>query len=136
MGSSTQPPPEIRQFPQIEVENRQLRDISQDCLSVLRDSNQDVPYLFTRGGAIVHVSRDENGRSTIVNADVRYLAGCLTRHADFASLGKGPKNPPVPAIHDILSRSQDDWQLPPLISVNESPVLRPDGIIELAPGYD
>jgi hypothetical protein len=132
------------EWPQIVVADRHLRELSAECLDVLRNSNEPSPHLFVRGGAIVQIVNDENGRSTIKDASETFLAGCLTRNADFGyhhKLKDGesvfvPKHPPRAAIHDILSRAQTDWRLPPLVTVTQSPLLRPDGSIALEPGYD
>lgn len=129
---------------QIQVNNRQLRDVSADCLEVLRNSNLPSPYLYVRGGSIVHIAADENERCRIIGASEKFLAGCLTRHADFLAcrlnkqgdLVSTAKDPPGPAIQDILSRSNEYWELPPLLTITECPLLRADGSIALTPGYD
>jgi hypothetical protein len=40
------------------------------------------------------------------------------------------------AISDLLSRPIGEWGLPPLVAVTETPLLRPDGSVVDAPGYD
>jgi hypothetical protein len=53
----------------IKTNNRELRDVSADCLNALRTSNQP-PYLFVRSGAMVHVATDEDGRSSLAPVSV------------------------------------------------------------------
>jgi hypothetical protein len=72
-----------------------------------------------------------------------FLASCLTRAADFHRLSfyEGQNihvqvNPPRDAIKDLLSRPIEEWRLPPLVSVGETPILRPDGSAVDEPGYD
>ncbi len=129
-------------FAEIQVNNRELRDVSTDCLKALRRSNEP-PYLFVRAGAMVQVSIDEDGRSSILPVSESYLRGCLTRCSNFyrvagadGAIAKKATNPPLDVIRDILSRPQDEWGSPPLIAVTEAPVLRPDGSILVTPGYD
>lgn len=68
-----------------------------------------------------------------------YLAGCLTRAADFfhvtdeSSVKVGP---PSEVVKDLLSRPTGELRLPRLLAVSETPLLRPDGSVIYESGYD
>jgi hypothetical protein len=125
------------EFPQIQGNYRQVRDISEDCVDALIRAN-DPAELFVRGGAVARVRPDEKGRPIIDNVNESVLAGRLTRTADFIKMGsKGvawPCPPPQEVVKDILAIGQ--WPFPPLAGVVEVPTLRPDGSILATPGYD
>ena len=126
------------ELPEIRVNNRQLRDVSQDCLQAIARSNVP-PYLFARGGELVYVVADEYGRAKIAPVSATFLCGQLTRTADFfrtSDNGRTRVNPPMPAVFDLLSRPVAELGLPPLVALSETPLLRPDGSVVDMPGYD
>ena len=126
--------------PQIQTNDRQLCDVSADCLQALLKAN-DPPVLFIRAGEIVRVAADENEHKRIVSVSASYLCGSLSRVANFFNIyGQGkrvPANPPGSAVADLLARSSE-WGLglPPLVAISEVPLLRADGSVVLEPGYD
>ena len=126
------------ELPEIRVNNRQLRDLSQDCLQAIARSNVP-PYLFARAREPVYVVADENGRMKIAPISASFLCGQLTRAADFFRISDDNKtkvNPPMPAVLDLLSRPIIELGLPPLAAISETPILRPDGSVFDTPGYD
>jgi hypothetical protein len=123
-------------LPLIQGNDRQVRDISENCVDALVRAN-DPAELFVRGGAIARVRPDEKGRPIIDNINESMLAGRLTRTADFIKVTKKaaqPCPPPQEVVKDILAIGQ--WPFPPLAGVVEVPTLRPDGSILATPGYD
>lgn len=61
-------------LPEICVNNRQLRDVSDDALSALQAAN-DPPFLFVRGQMMVAVLRDEKQRQVIGEVNESALRG-------------------------------------------------------------
>jgi hypothetical protein len=123
-------------LPAIVASNRPLRDIADEALAVLNRAN-DPPELFVRTGAITRVRRDENARPIIEPVNESALRGRMTRTADFLFLteqGERQISPPLDVVRDLLNLGA--WPFPPLEAVVEAPVLRPDGTLLDAPGYD
>lgn len=129
-------------LPVIVVNNRQLRDITKDALTALYEANELNPKIFTRGGNLVRVSIDEKQNPYIDPLTESALRGLLTRAADFVKVninakgevGETEVSPPLDVVCDTLSLRE--WQLPPLLSITEVPVIRSDGTIVKKIGYD
>ena len=126
--------------PEIQVNNRHLRDVTADTLSALETSNEP-PELFVRAGALVRVREDEHGTPQIQNMDLNHVRGRADRCANFVRITKQGDgwtktnvNPPEVVIKDLLALPS--WPFPALEAVVESPILRPDGSIFDTPGYD
>jgi hypothetical protein len=130
-------------LPNIVVTDRELRDVSDDSIKALQAGN-DTPSLYVRTGQMVRVVCDEQGRHSVGEVTEAHLRGRLTRCADFCRAWKSrdgnprqaPTNPPLDVVRDILALNPEEWQLPPLESVTESPILRPDGTVLSTAGYD
>ncbi len=126
-------------LPQIVVNNRQLRDVSQEALHALAAANQP-PALFIRSSTLIHLQSDEKHRPILSEVNTYYLRHRLTAVADFAVIaaGKEPKTtaifPPLDLARDILAR--EEWPFPPVEAIIETPALRPDGSLLDRPGYD
>jgi hypothetical protein len=123
-------------LPLIQGNDRQVRNISEDCVDALVRANEPAE-LFVRGGVVARVRPDEKGRPIIDDINESMLAGRLTRTADFTKLtqkGAQACPPPKEVVKDILAMGQ--WPFPPLAGVVEVPTLRPDGSILATPGYD
>jgi hypothetical protein len=131
------------QLPIIVVNNRELRDVSADTILALQAGNVP-PTLFVRSGEMVTVRSDELGRHAISAVSESLLRGRMTRSADFRRLVQDKNrnkhypavNPPIDVVRDVLALAPDTWGLPALESVTESPLLRPDGTVLSAAGYD
>jgi hypothetical protein len=123
----------------IQVNDRQLRDLTRDCLDALARSNEP-PHIYSRGDAAVHLVADEDGRLSIRPVTATALAGHLTRAANFYHVtqqdGKEAANPPRDAIKDMLALPVAEWNLPRLEAVCETPILRADGTVVDQAGYD
>lgn len=129
-------------LPAIQVNNRQLRDITTDALKALQASN-DPPAVFVRSGAPVGVVQLEDGRHVITELTESHIRGHLARSADFYSLrGKGDEAravcvpPPLDVVKDLLALPPMQWRFPALEGITETPILRTDGTIVQTPGYD
>jgi hypothetical protein len=120
----------------IVVNNRHLRDVTADALEALAAHNNP-PDVFVRAGRLVRVRQDENGTPQIQTMEDSHVKGRLARVADFVrgtEKGETRVSPPDVVVKDI--QALDGWPFPPLEAVVESPVMRPDGTIFDAPGYD
>lgn len=149
-GSDSNDPPEAPDsgtpadngpgLPQIIVNNRQLRNVSDEALQALQSANQPEPFLFARGGLMVGVVLNEKRQHVISTVNESGLRGHLTRCADFfkrgVSGGLSQCHPPLEVVRDILALAPACWDFLPLDAVAESPVLRPDGSVVEVPGYD
>ncbi len=125
-------------LPEIRVSNRALRDISRDALGALHKANNP-PTLFVRSGEMVYVGSDELGRPSIKTVTESHLRGRLDRSANYLRStmnGENPTPPPLDVVKDIMALSADQWGLPPLSCVVETPTLRPEGTVLDKPGYD
>ncbi len=123
-------------LPNIIVSDRPLRDKTTDAIEALRHANTP-PVLFVRSGRPARIRTDEAGRPLIEPVGDVELANRLTRTADFLKLtekGYHHVSPPGDVVGDILAMGV--WPFPPLEAIVEVPVLRPDGSILSAPGYD
>lgn len=123
-------------LPQIQVNNRFLRDISDDAIAALEASN-DPPTYFLRGSVPVRVSGDSKAE-VLTNVS---LKGDLDRRADFIKVvykeGQPeivPSRPPSDLAPDILTRPE--LPLPKLEAIANAPVVLPSGEVLLEDGFD
>jgi hypothetical protein len=130
-----EPPPEL---PEIQVNNRQFRDICDDALAAIRALNSP-PRIFVRATRLVTVERTELNRAFIAAVDDRKLRNLLSRVADYIKTtprGCTEVPPPLNIAQDILARDPATWPFPRLQAIIDAPTLRPDGSILAAAGYD
>ena len=125
-------------LPQVSLDDRPLRDKSDDALAALVSANNP-PSLFRRARGLARVATDEDGRALIAPIGEAELRGMLMRACDFvAFVGKRgvPRHadPPIVIVRDILALA--GWTFPALVAVTEHPILRPDGSVLTTPGYD
>jgi len=123
-------------LPEIETLYRPLRDQTADAMRAL-EAASDPPTIFWRSGALARVGRDEDGLPIIEAMSESALRGRLARCAEFTrQLKGGPRAcpPPMDVVRDIMALGA--WPFPPLVGIVEVPVLRPDGTVVAAPGYD
>lgn len=129
-------------LPAVQVNARQLREITADVMDILERAGHTRTGLFVRGGLICRVVRDEKGRASIDVMSEAALTGVLTRQANFFSLRqaadgsqvKRTDDPPQKVVRDIMALGR--WPLDAIDGVIEAPTIRPDGSVLDAPGYD
>ncbi len=131
-----------RVLPTIVASDRELRDVSRDVIEALREGNNP-PELFVRTGQMVNVVQDEDGRHSIREVTEAFLRGRMSRCANFSRQwgregmkSQSPTNPPIDVVRDVLALSPAEWRFPALETVTEAPLLRADGTVLSAPGYD
>ena len=127
--------------PQVQTNNRQLRDIVADTAAAIIARN-DPPRLFLRSGRLVQVRHDGQGFLSIMDVDSYSLRNVAGNCANFVSVsGEGDDvkvrhtRPPMDAMTSILAHPESVVGLPPLGGVVMSPVLSPSGILETSQGY-
>lgn len=122
--------------PQIVVNRRFMRDISDDCLDAIVAANSPIPVVFQRGGHLVRL-RDAKADAWVEPFDVPSLKGHLDRCADFVRLtenGSEPSRPPNDVLKDILALPAT--LLPEIDRISRVPVFLPTGRLLIRPGYD
>lgn len=131
-----------RSRPAIQVNDRQLPEITADAVAALRAWN-DPPSMFIRGGDLVRVDPDEHGRPVIRPVLDHQARWALGESADFVSAVTDPRgtivrpaNPPLPVARNILASARLCSWFPPLLGLTGSPAICLDGRIVTAPGYD
>lgn len=127
--------PEKTGLPQIQINNRQLRDTTAEAVAALLAAN-DPPKIFVRMGQLCQIKTDEDKRPSIEIIKETGVKYYLTQAADFIRQGDEVTNvsPPKVLAQNILATP--DLPFPPLSGIVEIPVLRPDGSILVDPGYD
>lgn len=121
----------------IKIYQKKIEEISAEAMQAIKESNIP-PFLFVKGGNLVRVRQDEKGRIIVDYVDEKILTSILERSASFFKLKNNlevPCNAPITVVRDILAMPQ--WRdIPPLVDVTETPILRMDGTILTTPGYD
>jgi len=127
-------------LPTVQVNNRQLRDVTSEVLEILEKANRP-EFLFVRAGGLTRITWNEEGYPIIELVNESALRGYMTRTANFIKVQKKKEEaeitavpPPLDVARDILSLGQ--WSLPPLQGIIQAPVIREDGTILSEPGYD
>lgn len=123
--------------PVVVVNNRQLGELERESLSHLLAYN-DPPAFFARGSDLVRVVRDADGLPSFTTLEEAALRNALADAAQFcrqADGGSAALAPPLEAVRAILARA--DWTgFPTVRNIAEAPIVRTDGSIVTAPGYD
>ncbi len=121
----------------IVVNNRQMREVSDDIVAEMEQHN-DPPRLMVRGGQLIRIRDDENGRPLIELLDEARLLAIVNRMADFVAVNKEggvhAANASHQVLRDVLVRGA--WPYPALVGLTQCPVVRPDGGIVTALGYE
>jgi hypothetical protein len=129
-------------LPEVQVNGRELRDVSADAMRALVTTGN----MFVRSGELVRVRVDEKGHASIETIGESALRSMLARAANFftyrekkmrdgnAEWVRTTTPPPLEVVRDVLALGT--WTYPPIEGVIESPTMRPDGSIIKTPGYD
>lgn len=128
-------PEDIESYrPTIYTEDRRLEDITSEALDGLL-ANSETPLIFHRGGFLCRLREKEPGKLVTENLNDAILRGILSRSADYRKTDMSTLcSPPSHLIKDILTLSE--FPFPYLAGIISSPVLREDGSLLSAPGYD
>ncbi|MGH8067457.1 MAG: hypothetical protein ACRERE_19935 [Candidatus Entotheonellia bacterium] len=123
-------------LPAISVSDRPLRDVSDDALDAVMKSPGS-ENLYYRQRAIVQSTVNDDGKPVLKALHEAHIVGLLTRAANFYA-GKGDTpthcDPSGNLVRDLLIR--EDWPIPVIAGIIETPTIRPAGTLLAAPGYD
>jgi hypothetical protein len=128
-------------LPRIQLNDRQLRDVTDDALQALLAANEP-PFLFRRGGLLTRLRPGEDGEPPLPEPLTdSALRGVLARVADWVRVFEGKEGrieredaPSAEVVKDLASLP--GWPgVPPLDAVVECPVLARQGELVQTPGY-
>jgi len=122
--------------PLIRTDGRLLDGIAAEAIMALESANNP-PVVFRRGGTLVMIHPDEEGRPVIMRANEAMMRGRLARVARFQRLTKQGLiwvSPPEDLTRDVLCSNSGNF--PALGVVTQIPILRQDGTYRIEPGYD
>jgi len=127
-------------LPEILISDRQLDAVIDDAIDALMKANEP-PELYMRGGHVVSVGEDEEGRALIRNVPSETLVERLSGAAQWYRKGKRGDFKEAGPTRGIALTTLQRFErlprlLPPVRGIVESPVMRPDGTILETPGYD
>jgi hypothetical protein len=124
-------------FPNIIINNRQLREPTLQSINALEEGNSP-PKIFVQQGNLVGIHEMEDGSPSIISFDENSLRIELTECANFLYEGQGSEYrnvyPPKDICNSVLSSKQ--WPFPNLKGLVELPTLRPDGSLIDIQGFD
>ena len=124
-------------LPTIELNDEQMRDVTDSVIDAISKAGKDEPLLYVRGNVLARVVMDSGGslKPGIVNPDamleIMSRAANFVRSTPFECSGVFP---PVTLARAIVN--QGHWPFPTLHGIVSVPVLRKDGSILDTPGYD
>ena len=122
----------------IPINNRQLADVTGDVLQELYNSNNP-PYIFKRAGQLVRLVEGDNSPKIIDQLGEASLRGLLARklNVDYIRFERKTQievAPPIDVVRDILTLGE--WEIPMILGITETPVVRKDATILDEAGYD
>ena len=127
------------EYPRVIVNNRPLREIAADIVQVLQTTNTP-PVLFMQAGRLVRLRQDERGQAWLEPVTDLHLRRRLTQVADVVHVSGDQGEhawhvfPSLTLLRDVLA--MEHWPFPPVESLVETPIVRPDGSVQTTPGYD
>ncbi len=114
--------------------NRPWRELAAEAVTHLITTKTPI---YVRHGQLVRIQRKEDDTPFIDTLSEATLKGILARSMNFVKMNvRGGQHiaPPDNTVKDILTLGE--WPFPPLDSIVEFPVFRPDGTLIDTPGYD
>jgi hypothetical protein len=139
--TNSDPGERVRDLPNIIVNDRQLRDVTQDALDAIRDAN-DPPRLFQRGGELCRLKVDPDTQAPALellhNAKLcnhlARVANWISERDDGEEVTIENVSPPGDVVSDVGSMPSYP-ELPVINAVVECPTFSRDGELVIAPGY-
>ena len=130
-------------LPNIVINTRQMREITDETLGAIRKDNADNPSLFVRSGMLTRIRVDEKGHAMAQTLTVDGARGVMGRVANFLKettredIGTtySAVSPPEVIAKDILSLPSYP-QFLPLVSIVGFPILLESGEFRTQTGYD
>lgn len=106
-------------------------------------ANDRLPELYKRSGGPCWVHSDDNGNPIIQQLGTDNLRAYLADHVTTYEVVTDPLTMGTKEVRELLMPKtcgtilgRKDWPLPPLRGIVTSPVIRPNGTLLQAPGYD
>ncbi len=130
--------------PVIQVNDRQLNELSEDALEAIRQAN-DPPRILQRGGVLVRLRHGPgDGIPVLEPLNVDSLRGVLARSATWVEVKTGKHgtlhkgvSPPLDVVRDLLALpAYPESVTPRLDGIVECPTFVADGSLVSRPGYD
>src|SRR6266702_2825201 len=121
-------------LPGVLIANRPWRELSAETIAHLVRTQTPI---YVRHGQLVRIQRKEDASPFIETLTDTTLKGMIARAMNFVKVTvKGAIHcpPPDAMVKDILTLG--NWPFPPLDSIIEFPVVRPDGTLITDLGYD
>lgn len=121
-------------LPGVLVSNRPWRELTAETIKHLERTHAPI---YVRHGQLVRIQRKEDNSPCIETLTETTLKGMLARAMNFVRITvKGAVHCPPPdgMVKDLLTLGK--WPFPPLESIIEFPVFRPDGTLITTEGYD
>ncbi|MDX2538614.1 MULTISPECIES: bifunctional DNA primase/polymerase [Streptomyces] len=125
--------------PQLDVTNE--ADALDGTLGLMADGR--LPGLYKRSGGPTWVHQDDNGNPLMQQLGADNLRAYLAEHVDTYQVVADPLTEGTKAVRELMMPKtcgtilgRKDWPLPPLRGIVTSPVIRQDGTLLQAPGYD
>lgn len=127
--------------PTIVVNDRFMREVTEDISSAITQINNSKPFIFVRSGLPTRIDLDERGNVIAKPLSVSAARGIMERVANFVAeteiegeIIQKPVHPPLDNVNDFLSLGSFP-ELPPLIGIATAPIVAPDGKIHTQEGY-
>src|SRR5262245_4945265 len=125
-------------YPMILGNNRPLRDITAEIVTLLHQANEP-PRLFVQAGRLVRLRQDERGQAWLEPVTDLHLRYRLSQIADVVQASSAHDQvwhvvPPLALMRNVLAMER--WPFPPVEGLVETPIVRPDGSLRTTPGYD
>ena len=127
-------------LPQIQINNRQLRDIVRDAWAVIQVTN-DPPVIFQRSGGLVRLYHNFDARQGALGPRIEIVVSLLLYHrlahiADWVKVGSDGVSQTFPSkmVADVMVTCPDS-ELPVLETVVTAPIFSNDGELIDGPGY-
>ncbi len=134
--------PDRARLPQIQVNDRQLFELTDEAMQAVRAAN-DPPQLFQRGGLLIRLRVDpDSGAPAMEAMGEAALRGHLARVARYVRITESQDNVTVTNVSPPLDLTRDvgslpTWNgLPALRAVVETPVFSASGNLVQEPGYN
>ncbi|MDG9705562.1 bifunctional DNA primase/polymerase [Streptomyces sp. DH37] len=125
--------------PELDITNE--ADALDGVLQLMRDGR--LPDLYKRASGPCWVHQDDNGNPVMQQLGTDNLRAYLADHVTSYVVKRDPLTEGLVEERELFMPKtcgtvlgRKDWPLPPLRGIVTSPVIRPDGTLLQAPGYD
>jgi hypothetical protein len=134
IASKSEPTVESDGRPLIQLKNSSFDTKTDQCIAVLKATNQP-PSLFFRRGELVSLQPAGKDSFSIRDVTEPFLSSLLSRKAIFLKANE-KTDPSERVTRNVLINLSESESFPPLDGIVTAPVIRSDGTILDTPGYD